>query len=966
MGELREVEALEGHGDRVWGLAWNPTAAVLASCSGDKTVRIWEQSPSGSFICKAILEDTHTRTVRSCAWSPSGKMLATASFDATTAVWENIGGDYECVSTLEGHENEVKSVSWNAAGSLIATCGRDKSVWIWEVEPGNEFECVSVLQGHTQDVKMIQWHPSVDVLFSCSYDNSIKIWAEDGDDDWHCVQTLNEASNGHTSTVWAMSFNAAGDKMVSCSDDLTIKVWGTDNLHSDDGFSPWDGVIATGAADDAIRLFVENDDGSVDGPMYKLLSKREKAHEQDVNSVQWSSADTEAISRLLRTFSQSHNISAVKHLHAQLTRSLLHTSNYVNNHLLLSYVNCGRIDYAQKLFDHMPQRNMVSWTAMITAFSRQSLLANAVAVFSQMRHVGESPNEFAFSSVIQAATRVVGFGRQVHCLAVKSGFGNELVVGSNLADMYSKCACIRDACKVFEEMPYKDHVSWTSMIDGYAKHGFFKEALLGFKRMLLEGVVIDSYVISSAVSASASMKACTFGWCVHCITVKLGLEEETAVGNALVDMYSKVNDMESAARVFGSVSRRMNVVSYTSLIDGYVESDQIEKALETFVELTRKGMVPNEFTFSSLVKACANHAALEQGSQLHAQVVKFNFVADAVVSSALVYMYGKCGLVGVSAQLFHCIENPADYAWNSLMSGFSHNGLGKEAVKTFETMIQQCVKPNAITFVNLIMGCSHAGLVEEGLTYFKSMESKYGVAPSAEHYSCVIDLFSRAGKLREADDFINRMPFEPDCFGWCSYLGACRMQGDKARAEIAAEKLMRLEPENSSAHVMLSSIYAKERQWADVRSLRKMMKDGNLKKLPGYSWVDVGYKTHVFGAHDWSHPQQAQIYTKLDSLINEIKRMGYKPERDVIHIDADDSTKEKMLQYHSEKIAVAFAVMSLPSWKPIIIKKNLRICIDCHSAIKLMAKAVGRSIIVRDNSRFHHFADGYCSCNDFW
>ncbi|XP_078447457.1 transducin/WD40 repeat-like superfamily protein [Wolffia australiana] len=320
--ELQEVCRLEGHTDRVWNLAWHPTAgqdgspAVLASCSGDKTVRIWRQNlSSDSWECTAVLDETHTRTVRSCAWSPSGRLLATASFDATTAIWENAGDDFDCISTLEGHENEVKSVAWNASGSLLATCSRDKSVWIWEVQDdGKEYDCVSVLQGHSQDVKTVLWHPSLDILVSVSYDNSIKVWAEDGDlDDWCCIQTLEESSGGHTSTVWALSFSPKGDKMVTCSDDLTLKFWDTSSLQgSDDGHDPWrhictlsgfhrrtifsvdwssGGLIASGAGDDAICIFAEDKYSAIDGPSYKMLLKKEKAHEMDVNVVRWSPKD---------------------------------------------------------------------------------------------------------------------------------------------------------------------------------------------------------------------------------------------------------------------------------------------------------------------------------------------------------------------------------------------------------------------------------------------------------------------------------------------------------------------------------------------------------------------------------------------------------------------------------------------------------------------------------------------------
>ncbi|XP_028760883.1 putative pentatricopeptide repeat-containing protein At1g68930 [Neltuma alba] len=632
------------------------------------------------------------------------------------------------------------------------------------------------------------------------------------------------------------------------------------------------------------------------------------------------------------------------------------------------YSRCGELGHAIKLFDKMPQRNVVSWTAMITGFSQNSRFREALSTFCLMRNAGKALTQFAFSSVLRACVSLesIELGTQMHSLAMKCGFSNEIFVGSNLADMYSKCGMMYDACNVFNEMPFKDQVLWTSLIDGYVKNGDCEEALISYKKMTGDDILIDQHVLCSTLSACRSLKSSDLGKSIHSTIVKLGFESDTILVNALIDMYSKSRDMESASKIFQTDSQCRNIVSYTALIDGYVEMGQIENALSTFVDLRRQGIEPNEFTFSSLVNACANQAALEHGIQLHGQVVKSNFDRDPYVASTLVDMYGKCGLFDHSTQVFEEIENPNNIAWNSLLGAFAQHGLGRNAIETFQQMIEKGIKPNAITFVSLLIGCSHTGMVEEGLNFFHSMDKIYGVMPREEHYSCVIDLLGRAGKLKEAEDFINNMPFEPNAFGWCSLLGACKIHGDKERGKIAAEKLVKLEPENSGTHVLLSNIYAKEGQWEDVRSLRKMMRDENIKKLPGYSWVDIQNKTHIFGAEDWSHPQKKEIYEKLDSLLDQIKNAGYVPQTELVLVDMDEALKEKHLHHHSERIAVAFSLVSMPIGKPIIVKKNLRVCADCHSAIKFISKVTGRIIIVRDSSRFHQFSNGWCSCGDYW
>ncbi|KAM4037875.1 putative cytosolic iron-sulfur protein assembly protein CIAO1 [Anomaloglossus baeobatrachus] len=303
---LTLLNKVSAHPDsRCWFLAWNPSGTLLASCGGDKTIRIWGKE-GDNWVCKSVLGEGHQRTVRKVAWSPCGNYLASASFDATTCIWMKKNDDFECVTTLEGHENEVKSVAWAPSGSLLATCSRDKSVWVWEVDEEEEYECVSVLNSHTQDVKHVVWHPNQELLASASYDDSVKLYHEE-EDDWVCCATL----EGHTSTVWSLSFDQSGEQLATCSDDRTLRIWRHIRSEEEQGkkdptwkcvctltgyhnrtiydvnWSHLTGAIATACGDDAIRIFEEDSDSDAGQPTFSLTAHMPRAHSQDVNCVAW-------------------------------------------------------------------------------------------------------------------------------------------------------------------------------------------------------------------------------------------------------------------------------------------------------------------------------------------------------------------------------------------------------------------------------------------------------------------------------------------------------------------------------------------------------------------------------------------------------------------------------------------------------------------------------------------------------
>ncbi|MCI4380960.1 hypothetical protein PGIGA_G00246020 [Pangasianodon gigas] len=301
---LQLVHRLSAHPDsRCWYVAWSPTGALLASCGGDRAIRIWAKE-GDTWQCKCVLSDGHQRTVRKISWSPCGNYLASASFDATTCIWKKKEDDFQCLTVLEGHENEVKCVAWAPSGNLLATCSRDKSVWIWEVDEEDEYECVSVVNSHTQDVKHVVWHPTQELLASASYDNKVCIYKEE-DDDWECRATL----EGHTSTVWSLSFDPEGQRLASCSDDRTVKIWkecGTGDesvdgswkcvctlsgFHSrtiyDVAWCRLTGALATACGDDGIHVFKEEAASDPEQPVFYVSAHVPKAHSQDVNCVAW-------------------------------------------------------------------------------------------------------------------------------------------------------------------------------------------------------------------------------------------------------------------------------------------------------------------------------------------------------------------------------------------------------------------------------------------------------------------------------------------------------------------------------------------------------------------------------------------------------------------------------------------------------------------------------------------------------
>ncbi|GAB4833247.1 Putative pentatricopeptide repeat-containing protein At3g08820 [Ancistrocladus abbreviatus] len=437
------------------------------------------------------------------------------------------------------------------------------------------------------------------------------------------------------------------------------------------------------------------------------------------------------------------------------------------------------------------------------------------------------------------------------------------------------------------------------------------------------------------------------------------------VSTALIDMYAKCGCMNNARSVFDGMAEK-DIVAWSAIIQGYASNGLPKEALDLFFKMEKQNIRPDCYAMVGVLSACASLGALDLGNWASSLFDKTEFLVNPVLGTALIDMYSKCGNMLSAWNIFKEMKERDRVVWNAIICGLAMNGHIEAVFGIFGQVERLGIHPDGNTFIGLLCACTHAGLVKEGRQYFYSMTPVFSLSPTIEHYGCMIDLLGRAGLLDEAHQLIKSMPMEANAIVWGALLGGCRLHRDTQLAEHVLKQLIQLEPWNSGNYVLLSNIYSANNKWNDAENLRVKMNEQGIQKPPGYSWIEVEGVVYEFLVGDKSHPLSYQIWAKLDELMKELRAFGYVPATEFVLFDIEQEEKEHFIGYHSEKLAVAFGLICTPSKHVIRVVKNLRICGDCHEAIKLISRITGRDIVVRDANRFHSFVNGSCSCRDYW
>ncbi|KAL0397738.1 UNVERIFIED_CONTAM: Pentatricopeptide repeat-containing protein, chloroplastic [Sesamum calycinum] len=663
----------------------------------------------------------------------------------------------------------------------------------------------------------------------------------------------------------------------------------------------------------------------------------------------------------------------------------------LGNALLSMFVRLGNLSDAWYVFGKMEERDVFSWNVLIGGYAKNGFLDEALELYGRMLWlggVGVRPDVYTFPCVLRACGGLSDWewGREIHAHVLRFGFEADIDVVNALITMYVKCGDLRSARMAFDGMCRRDKISWNAMIAGYFENGEYLEGLQLFFSMRECCFHPDLMTMTSVISACEAFGDERLGRAVHGYVAKMEYGADESVSNSLIQMYSSIGRWGEAEEVFVRIESK-DVVSWTSMISGYSNNGLAQKAVETYKVMELEGVMPDEITIASVLSACASLGfldlgiklhelakrtgligigALMCGKEIHAHVLRSGLVFDGFLPNAILDMYVRCGRMEPARNQFKTQKQDAA-SWNILLTGHAQRGQGAPAMELFNRMIKSGVRPDEITFIALLCACSRSGMVTEGLQYFRSMETEFSVAPNLKHYACVVDLLGRAGKLEDAYEVIEKMPMTPDPAIWGALLNACRIHRRVELGELAARHIFGMDNRSVGYYILLCNLYSDCGKWDEVAKLRKTMGEMGLTIDPGCSWVEVKGKVHAFLSGDSSHPQITEISAILQGFYEKMKPTGHSdPDRSFRN--EVEASKADVFCGHSERLAVAFALINTSPGMPIWVTKNLYMCESCHNTIKFISKVVRREISVRDTEHFHHFKDGSCSCGDegYW
>ncbi|XP_060202123.1 pentatricopeptide repeat-containing protein At1g03540-like [Lycium barbarum] len=555
-----------------------------------------------------------------------------------------------------------------------------------------------------------------------------------------------------------------------------------------------------------------------------------------LNTIQKTTSKPILYATLIQTCTKTNSLTHGLQFHTQCIKTGLETDRFVGNSLLALYFKSNsNFNQTRRFFDSMLFKDVVAWSSMITGYVRVRKPEISLSLYKEMIDFGFEPNGFTLSAVIKACCEIgdLKLGCGFHCVVINRGFDENNVIVSALIDMYGKNYDSGSALKLFDELPERDAVCWTSVISALTRNELHEEALALFYAMHgKNGLLPDLFTFGSVLTALGNSGRSRQGREVHAKIVTSGLCGNVVVDSSLVDMYAKCGVVDESRHVFDRMDKR-NSVSWCALMGGYCQKGEFETVIELFRTMGEVDL----YSFGTVLRACAGLAALKSGKEVHCQYLRRGGWSDVIVESALVDLYAKCGFDNYACVIFRQMKVRNSVTWNSMISGFAQNGKGEEAIAVFKEMISEGVKPDYISFIAVLFACSHSGMVDEGRKYFLSMINEYGIKAHIEHYSCMVDLLGRVGEVEEAESLILGAEFRNDGSLWATLLGACTSSTNPTVAERIAKKMMELNPDYHLSYVLLANVYRAVGRWADALEIRRLMQEKRVSKITGKSWI---------------------------------------------------------------------------------------------------------------------------------